>query len=1058
MRTIPFFLLAAFAGAQQEEAASPEFFEAKVRPLLTARCFKCHSPESGAKVKGGLRLDSREGLLKGGDQGPAAVPGSPEKSLLLRAVSYEDPDFQMPPKERLPKGEVEILTRWIKAGALWPEGKTPARPRRKEKEITDKDRAFWSFQPIRDVAPPTISDAWCRNDVDRFILRKLRDEGLVPAPEADRRTLIRRVTFDLHGMPPTPEEVDAFVKDPASDATERLIERLLASPRYGERWARHWLDLVRYAESDGYKQDGYRPHAWPYRDYVIRALNEDKPYDRFVLEQLAGDEIAPDDLDVVVATGFLRHGIYEYNQRNAYGQWRDILNDITDVTGDVFLGLGMGCARCHDHKFDPILQRDYFALQAFFAPLLWRDDLPLGTREERAAHGARRKEWAEKTAAIREEIGAIEQKYIRQAEESILSKFMPELQEVWRKPADRRTPYENQIADLVDRQVVFERTTIDGKIKGAEREKWSALKRKLAEFDSVRGKDLPPALVVCDVGSAAPPTTVPGDPEERTIGPAFLTVLRPDAPKMDPPAESTGRRAALARWLTDPKNPLAARVMVNRVWQYHFGRGLVGTASDFGRLGESPSHPELLDWLAVRFVREGWSLKAMHRLMATSAAYRQSGRNPSAEAARLKDPENRWLWRANLRRLEAEQIRDAMLAVSGELDPKAGGSAVDWTSPRRTVYTKVLRNLKDPLLEAFDLPDPFSSVPGRNATTTATQALLMINGRWPLERAEAFARRIRTGADPVTAAYRLAYGRAPSPAELETARSFLGRGAARPVASASDIPLAQSMPDRGGQAARVRGAHVDDRFRASDHPILPAGDFTVEGVVILDSLYPDASVRVIASQWDGKPEHPGWSFGITSEQSKHQPRNLILQIVGNAGYEVIASDLRLELHKTHYVGVSVKVGETGELGVTFYMQDLSDPESSLKVANVRHKNTGGYRSKAALVIGGRDGPPGHGWDGLIDEVRLTRAALSREQLLIHEGGVAPADMCGHWRFEVDPGFLKDSGPARLGLAHASQARSAAASQAGLPAEASAKAGLVDFCHALLNSNEFLYVD
>jgi hypothetical protein len=1048
-----FVLLAlALPGAApfQEEPAAPEFFEAKVRPLLEARCFKCHSAQAGGKVKGGLRLDSREALLKGGDQGPAAVPGSPDQSLLVRAVSYEDPDFQMPPKERLPRGEVEILVRWIKAGAPWPETKDAARPRRKEKEITDADRAFWSFRPVREAAPPALEDPWCRNDIDRFILAKLRAEGLSPAPEADRRTLLRRLTFDLHGLPPAPEELEAFLKDPASDAYERAVDRLLASPRYGERWARPWLDLVRYAESDGYKQDAYRPHAWPYRDYVIRSLNDDKPYDRFVQEQLAGDEIAPDDPAVGVATGFLRLGIYEYNQRNAYGQWRDILNDITDVAGDVFLGLGLGCARCHDHKFDPILQRDYFALQAFFAPLLWRDDLPRAGSEERAAADARRKEWEEKTAPIRAELAAVEKKYVEQAEQSILSKFLPELQDVWRKPAAARSPYENQIADLVDRQVVFERTTIDGKIKGADREKWSALKRKLAEFDALKGRELPPALVVSDVGAAPPPTTIPGDPEGRVIEPAFLSVLRPERPRIDPLPGSTGRRTALARWLTDPANPLAARVPVNRLWQGHFGRGLVGTASDFGRLGETPSHPELLDWLAARFVREGWSLKQMHRLMVTSAAYRQSGRNPAAEAARLKDPENRWLWRANSRRLEAEQIRDAMLAASGELDRSMGGPAVDWTAPRRTIYTKALRNLKDPLLEAFDLPDPFQSVPGRNATTTATQALLLMNGRWPLERAEAFARRIRTSPDPVGDAYRLAYGRAPAPAELEAARAFLGRGSASPVASASDIPLAQTMPDRGGQAARIRGTHADDRFRASGHPVLPKGDFTIEAIVILDSLYEDASVRVIASQWEGRQDRPGWSFGITSRQSKHQPRNLILQIVGDAGYEVIASDLRLELHKTHYVAASVKIGETGEAGVTFTMLDLSDPEAQLKVANVRHRNTGGTASKAAFVIGGRDGPPGHGWDGLIDEVRLSSEALPREQLLIHEGGVPPSAVSGHWRFEADPGFLKDSGPARVTLVHA------APPPASAPAPS--QAGLIDFCHAVLNSNEFLYVD
>jgi hypothetical protein len=347
-------LLVLLAQSAPEEAASTKLFEEKVGPILAARCYKCHSALA-PKPKGGLRLDSREAALKGGDSGPALVPGKPDLSLLMMAVRGALPELQMPPKEKLPAGEVELLGQWIAGGASW--SATVARARRPEKKISDADRAWWSFQPVKEPAVPA-GDASCRNEIDCFIHARLQAEGLVPAPEADRRTLLRRLTFDLHGLPPTAEEIDAFEKDASLDAYEKVVERLLSHPRYGERWARHWLDLVRYAESDGYKQDAYRPNTWPYRDYVIHAFNQDKPYDRFVQEQIAGDEIAPDDPDVLVATGYLRLGIYEYNQRNAWGQWRDILNDITDVTGDAFLGLGMGCARCHDHKFDPILQRD----------------------------------------------------------------------------------------------------------------------------------------------------------------------------------------------------------------------------------------------------------------------------------------------------------------------------------------------------------------------------------------------------------------------------------------------------------------------------------------------------------------------------------------------------------------------------------------------------------------------------------------------------------------------------------------------------------------------------
>jgi hypothetical protein len=489
-------------------------------------------------------------------------------------------------------------------------------------------------------------------------------------------------------------------------------------------------------------------------------------------------------------------------------------------------------------------------------------------------------------------------------------------------------------------------------------------------------------------------------------------VLGAEKPKVEPGRSGSGRRLALAQWLTRADHPLAARVMVNRIWQHHFGRGLVATPNDYGRLGEKPSHPELLDWLSARFVKDGWSLKAMHRRIVGSAAYRRSAAHPDLAAGRLKDPDNRLLWKATPRRLQAEAVRDSMLMASGEFDSHMGGPAVDPNLPRRTIYTKVHRNSRDSLLDAFDAPETFSSMPGRNSTTTATQALLMINGRWPLERAQAFARRLRaTGAatnpDLVKAAYRIAFGRAPSADELVRGVAFLEKSA--PAAKAADLPLVQAMPDRGGQAARFRSEHMEDRLCMDADPALPSGDFTIEAIVILDSLYEDAAVRVIASQWSGKPDQPGWSFGVTSAKSKHQPRNLILQLTGDGGTEVVPSDLHLELHKTHYVGAAVRIAETGEGGVTFYLQDLSDPDAPLRTAAVRHKITGGYRTKAAFTIGGRDGQKGHGWDGLIDEVRLSRAALPKEQLLFVEGARTPDSVAGHWTFEPEPGFFKEAG-------------------------------------------------
>jgi hypothetical protein len=1037
------------AAGAQEDPAGIAYFAEKAGPLLASRCFRCHSGESSPKPKGGLRLDTREAALRGGDTGPALVPGQPDSSRLLKAIQWTDPDLQMPPKDRLPAAEVEILKKWIAIGA--PYAASGAARKRPQKKITDLDRAWWSFQPVRnpDVPPGT---SWTRNEVDRFILARLAQEGLSPAPEADRRTLLRRLSMDLSGLPPTPEEMDAFLKDSSSQAYEKEVDRLLASPRYGERWARHWLDLVRYAESDGYKQDAYRPNAWPYRDYVIRALNSDKPYDRFLQEQLAGDEIAPEDPNTRVATGFLHLGIYEYNQRNAWGQWRDILNDITDVTGDAFLGLGLSCARCHDHKFDPILQRDYFALQSFFAGILWKDEAPLAGPAELALYRQKRSAWEEKTRDLRARIEALEKPYLEAAHRGILNKFLPELQEVYRKPARERTSYERQLADLIDRQVIAEGGLIDGKIKGQSRETWSELRRKLADFDLEKPPDPVPCLAVTDVGREAPPTTIPKDPESRAIGPAFLTVLDTKEPAIEPRGASSGRRLALAQWLTRPDHPLTARVLVNRVWQHHFGRGLVATSNDFGHLGEKPSHPELLDWLAHRFVDGGWSLKALHRLIVLSSTYRQSAVHPSPQAGRLKDPENRLLWKMTPRRLEAEAVRDSMLLVSGELDPRMGGAAVDVNQPRRTVYTKVTRNTRDPLLDAFDAPETFSSVATRNATTTPAQALLMMNGRWALERAASFARRLRsegarTAPDEVQAAYRLAYGRTPSREELSRGTAFLERS--RPPARAADLPLVQVMPDRGGQAARFRSDHVEDRLCHPADPALPPGDFTLEAVVILDSLSEDASVRVIASQWNGNARDPGWSFGVSGAKSKEGARNLILELSGDGGSEVVASDLRIGLHKTHYVAAAVTLSDSRESGVVFYLQDLSDPEAPLRTAGVRHTVTGGLASKSAFMIGGRDGQTAHGWDGLIDEIRLSRVPLAKEQLLLVEGQ-PPADrLTGYWTFENDPGFFSDAS------GHLGPLVRPLALEGG---KAGSESGLVDFCHVLLNSNEFLYAD
>jgi hypothetical protein len=1066
------------AGVPAEHA---RFFQTKVLPLLVDNCQSCHGEK---RQKGGLRLDSAQAVRKGGKDGVILVPGKPEASKIITAVSYKDNYLQMPPDDRLSESQVEILTQWVRMGAPWAgdavaQGTQPPRIS-KRRIITDEDRKFWSFQPPRDFPPPVVADGgWCRNDIDRFIFAKLAAEGVAPAPRADKATLVRRAYLDALGLPPTPQQVGEFVNDSSPDAWEKLVDRLLASPRYGERMARHWLDLVRYAESDGYKADGFRPNVWPYRDYVIRSFNDDKPYNRFLSEQIAGDELNPDDPNVIIGTEFMRNGMYEYNQRDVKKHWQTIVDEMTDVTSDAFLGLSMGCAKCHDHKFDPILQSDYYRLEAFFSPLLPKQDMVLATTEEKSRYEEKLKIWQEKTADIRAQLDAIEGPFIKRAAEAQIIKFPDDIQAIIRKPAAQRTPYEEQIAQLAGRQAYDKTDSGAVKVSGPQKRKHEELVRKLAEFDNIKPKPLQTSLMVGDVGLVAPPTYIPGDKSRHDVGTGFPTVLSNQpliTPEIKATSDSTGRRTALAQWLTQPNHPLTTRVIVNRLWQYHFGRGIVGTSSDFGKLGDRPSHPQLLDYLAVKLVKNNWQLKSIHRLIMTSAAYQQNSTR-AMPAEKSKDPEDRLLWKYPARRLDAEQIRDTMLLVSGELKLDAYGPGVDPSNPRLSIYTKVVRNNRDPLLEAFDVPDTFSSSADRNRTTTPTQSLLLINGDVALKRAEMFAERLqgmglKTPAETVDAAWKLAYSRPPTDRERQLAVNFLSRPAplavdAKPQhadlntghfasKSIDDKPLVKNMPQLGSQAIYIRNARIDDTLRLPRPVGMPAEDFTVEAYVLLDSIYDDASMRVIASQWDGNNAHPGWSLGVTGAKSKYGPQNLILQVAcgpkqAGSGYEVIHSDFRIELHRTYYVAVSLRMKDTGESGATFYLKDISDMDAPLKSVSIAHKVTGALATPSALVIGGRDtaGPAKmQGWDGLIDEVRISKTALTKEDLLYTEGHPPKQAICGHWVFEDQPGLFKDSAGLQSDLI-----KPAAASAAR-----KADTNLIDFCHVLLNSNRFLYMD
>jgi hypothetical protein len=663
----------------------------------------------------------------------------------------------------------------------------------------------WAFRPpVRPPLPAVKKTAWVRNPIDAFILARLEARGLTPAPAADPARLIRRLSFDLTGLPPTPQEVDAFVKDRSPDAYEKLVDRLLASPRYGERWALFWLDLVRYAESDGFKADDIRPNAWRYRDYVIRSFNADKPYDRFLREQLAGDELYPDDPEAWIATGFPRHFPDEYNARNLEQRRQEILNDITDTTSQVFLGLTVGCARCHDHKFDPILQTDYYRLQAFFAAFAPREVAAVPAAEQQARQ-RKMQDWLATTAALRGRLEALEEPYRRKLVNTNKVKYPASVQEAFDTPPDQRTPLHHQLADMVAKQLHVGPSEMSKAMSPDVRKQWQDLGKQMAAFERAKPRPLPAAMALTDVGPIAPATYLLQRGEWRRKGaelaPGFLSIIDDKPVQVPAPAagaKTTGRRTVLAQWLTHPNHPLTARVIVNRLWQHHFGRGIVATPSDFGEQGEAPTHPELLDWLAREFIERGWSLKAMHRLMVTSATYRQTAQGGNVAAAKV-DSENRLLWRMNRRRLEGETLRDAMLAVSGLLNLKAGGPSIFPELPaelgvprggwpvtadvternRRSIYVFVKRNLRYPLFNVFDAPDSNETCARRHVSTNAPQALMLLNSKLTLDLARSFAGRVlRETTEPdrvIEAAYRLALGRAPDQQERQLLRNFLDR-------------------------------------------------------------------------------------------------------------------------------------------------------------------------------------------------------------------------------------------------------------------------------------------
>lgn len=1078
--------------AAQAAAPSPEalkFFENKVRPLLVKQCQECHGPQ---KHKGGLRLDNLAFMLQGGETGPAIVPGDAAKSLLIKAVKYDDKDLQMPPEDKMPAADIETLKQWIAMGAPWPQAEVAAaKVPHKPGTITQEDRQWWAFQPVKEPKVPATPAAAARNPIDNFVQARLAESGLHPSPEASPAELIRRVTLDLTGLPPTPERVAQFIAEckaagSSQSAYDRLVDELLASPRYGERWAQHWLDLVRYAESDGYRLDAYRPNAWPYRDYVIKAFNDDKPYNQFVREQIAGDEIAPDDPNVVVATGYLRHTIYEYNERDAEGQWTGILNEVTDVTGDVFLGLSMQCAHCHDHKFDPILQKDYYRLQAFFGNMTWREDKLLATDLELRKYEEQLKAYKEATKEPQKIIDDIIEPRIAKAQAHAMSIFPPAVVEMYHKPKEQRTPWEEQVVQLAWRQAEYERVRFkEEKMKPEDQEKLNAARAELAKFDALKPTPPVTGLVVGETGTVGATmkykTRKVGEVEIKS--PGFLTILDPKDPVIPEPsgnATTTGRRTVLANWLTDPKNPLTWRVMVNRVWQHHFGKGIAGTASDFGHLGELPTHPELLDWLTSQFIKTGGKMKDLHRLMVTSSTYKQSAVSAKDEAAALlKDPDNRLLWRYSPRRLDAEQARDAALAASGELVERSGGEGVVASTPCRAVYTKRIRNTQDAFMASLDQPPGFQSIPERQATTTATQGLLMVNGEWPLDRARAMAARLlksKPGSDTdlIKTAYALAYAREPKAEEVKAAATFLKSQRAQlkkeappPPPVASPLAAASKLFGTGGPSKTTKTFMLqpgtpNERMRVNTGGKIEEEKFSVEAVVYLKSLHPDATVRTIVSRWNNKKDEPGWSFGVTGMKSGFKPNNLIMQLSGedfqgSPSYEAVASNIRIETGKPYYVAASVDIhpGPGQQFGgnVTFYVRDLSDPAAQMQTVTVPDQIPGVYiNEQRALYLGGRDQDKRSIWDGAIARVAIRNGPLDPGQLMTWAGVSDPSCVID---INADQAAAKLTAPPAERWAWETSVVAAKSGTKG-PFDPN-KEAVTDLCHALINSNEFFYL-
>src|SRR5262245_58291615 len=708
------------------------------------------------------------------------------------------------------------------------------------------NKGNWPFRPLERPQPPELSNPEAGvNQIDQFVLAALHAKGLELNQAADKVTLLRRVTFDLIGLPPTPDEVADFLADDSPLAYERVVDRLLASAHFGERWARHWLDVVRFSDTAGFRPDYLRPEAYRYRDYVIRAFNSDLPYDRFVRHQIAGDELEPGNPEAIIATGFLALFAHEGNASNFTKQRQDVLDDVTEVTGLAFLGLTLGCAKCHDHKFDPIEQTDFFRLQACFSAIVPREDLAPVPPDVLVDYQQKQSKWEAATADIRTQIDTLTEPVRMGAIGEVTVAYDDDTRKAWYTPASQRTTTQSQLVALSFRYINTIVSKRISRMEGEAKTKYDALQAELAKFDSLKPQPLPVAMGVSDGPGPAPITHVldAGDyrKPEGIVAPGFPEFLGHDAiePRTASGEAIGGRRAALARWLTLPDHPLTARIIVNRLWQHHFGAGIVATTSDFGSMGDHASHPQLLDWLACELIQQGWSLKAIHRLMVMSATYRQSSlidpNSPAHQQAQKADPTNRLLWHARRHRLEGELVRDALYSISGRLDGTMFGPSVYLRLPqavlntsryawnpdpieanlhRRSIYSFQLRNMRHPLLASFDQPDMYISCGVRMNTLTPTQSLALFNGEETAEQATHWAGRLLNETMDDTQFVRRAwlevYSRAPTDDELAGSLQFLKTQADQIYANESDIPTSsQPQPCPSCLEPNKAAAYVD---------------------------------------------------------------------------------------------------------------------------------------------------------------------------------------------------------------------------------------------------------